>query len=52
MNTCAVVGSVLQLWRFPVKSMRGERLERAEITPGGLVGDRAWALIDVATGRT
>ena len=51
MNTCAVVGSVLQLWRFPVKSMRGERLERAEITPGGLVGDRAWALIDQATGK-
>lgn len=51
MNTCAVVGSVLQLWRFPVKSMRGERLERAEIAPGGLVGDRAWALIDAATGK-
>lgn len=51
MNTCAVVGSVLQLWRFPVKSMRGERLEQAEITPGGITGDRAWALIDVATGQ-
>jgi len=51
MNTCAVVGTVLQLWRFPVKSMRGERLERAAITPEGLVGDRAWALIDVATGK-
>ena len=51
MNTCAVVGSVLQLWRFPVKSMRGERLERAEITPLGIVGDRAWVLIDVATGK-
>ena len=34
MNTCAVVGSVLQLWRFPVKSMRGEQLQRAEIAPG------------------
>jgi len=51
MNTCAVVGTVLQVWRFPVKSMRGERLEHAGITPGGLVGDRAWALIDQATGK-
>jgi uncharacterized protein YcbX len=51
MTTCAVVGTVLQIWRFPVKSMRAERLEHAEITDQGLVGDRAWALIDVATGK-
>jgi len=51
MNTCAVVGTVRQIWRFPVKSFRAERLEHAEITDRGLVGDRAWALIDVATGK-
>jgi uncharacterized protein YcbX len=51
MNTCAVVGTVLQIWRFPVKSMRGERLEKASITSRGLVGDRAWALIDQSTGK-
>jgi len=51
MNTCAVVGTVLQIWRFPVKSLRAERLEHAEITERGLLGDRAWALIDVATGK-
>src|SRR5579863_7057542 len=45
------VGTVAELWRFPVKSMAGERLEAAELTPGGIVGDRAYALIDVETGN-
>ena len=51
MVTSAVVGSVAGLWRFPVKSMRGEQLEQAEITGRGLVGDRAYALIDTDTGK-
>lgn len=45
------VGVVAELWRFPVKSMAGEALETAELTDGGVVGDRAYALIDVATGH-
>jgi len=51
MATSEVVGSVAELWRFPVKSMRGERLEQAELTERGLVGDRAYALIDADTGK-
>jgi uncharacterized protein YcbX len=51
MNTCAVVGTVREIWRFPVKSMRGERLQRARIVESGLVGDRAWALVEPATGN-
>jgi uncharacterized protein YcbX len=31
---------VAELWRFPVKSLRGERLETAELTADGVVGDR------------
>jgi uncharacterized protein YcbX len=31
---------VQQLWRYPVKSLAGESLERAEIRPEGIVGDR------------
>ena len=46
-----VVGSVKELWRFPVKSMQGEQLEQAEFTARGVVGDRAYALIDVSTGK-
>ncbi len=45
------VGSVAGLWRFPVKSMKGESIEQAELTPRGLVGDRAFALIDVDNGK-
>lgn len=51
MATSGSVGSVAGLWRFPVKSMRGERLEQAELTGRGLVGDRAYALIDADTGK-
>jgi len=28
------------LWRYPVKTLAGERLDVAEITPNGIVGDR------------
>jgi uncharacterized protein len=45
------VGSVTGLWRFPVKSMRGERLDAAPVTERGLVGDRAYALMDNDTGK-
>jgi uncharacterized protein len=51
MATTETVGTVAGLWRFPVKSMQGERLEQAELTGRGLVGDRAYALIDAETGK-
>jgi uncharacterized protein YcbX len=41
---------VLELWRYPVKSLQGERLESAEIGPEGIAGDRQWALFDLETG--
>src|SRR5579863_9670756 len=45
------IGSVAELWRFPVKSMRGERLQEIAVTKRGVLGDRAYALIDADTGR-
>jgi uncharacterized protein YcbX len=45
------VGAVEALWRFPVKSMQGERLHEAELSERGLVGDRAYALVDAETGK-
>jgi uncharacterized protein len=45
------VGSIAALWRFPVKSMLGEQVETIEVTSCGLVGDRAYALIDATTGK-
>lgn len=44
-------GSVVSLWRYPVKSMMGEELNAAEVTERGLVGDREFAVVDVATGK-
>jgi uncharacterized protein YcbX len=40
------LGSVIALWRYPVKSMMGEELDSAEMTERGLLGDRAYALED------
>ncbi len=37
----SVLGSVVSLWRYPVKSMMGEELNAAEVTDRGLLGDRA-----------
>ncbi|BFU96939.1 MAG: molybdenum cofactor sulfurase [Nitrospira sp.] len=44
-------GTVTSLWRYPVKSMGGEELAAAEVTAYGLLGDRAYALIDSADGK-
>jgi hypothetical protein len=41
---------VAELWRYPVKSLAGERLDRAEIRPDGMVGDRLVQVYD-ARGR-
>jgi uncharacterized protein YcbX len=41
---------VAQLWRHPVKSMIGEQVVRADLTPTGMVGDRAWAVRDELRG--
>jgi uncharacterized protein len=45
------VGSVKSLWRYPVKSMAGEELDASEVTGRGLLGDRAYALIDSVDGK-
>jgi uncharacterized protein len=42
------VGAVARLSLFPVKSMQGEQVEAVEI---GVVGDRAYALVDTGTGK-
>ncbi|GAA3217490.1 MOSC domain-containing protein [Nonomuraea helvata] len=39
------------LLRYPVKSMLGEELSESEVTERGLAGDRAHAVLDVATGK-
>lgn len=51
MTTSAPAGSVAELWRFPVKSMGGEQLEQVELGAHGILGDRAYALIETDTGK-
>jgi uncharacterized protein YcbX len=43
------VGSIGAIWRYPVKSMRGEELDAGKVTEHGLVGDRAYALLDATS---
>ena len=42
----AIVGHIKEICRFPVKSMQGGRIETAEVTATGIVGDRGWAMRD------
>lgn len=41
-------GTVCELWRYPVKSMRGERCERLWLDERGVIGDRLYAVRDEA----
>jgi len=45
------LGSVVSLWRYPVKSMLGEELNASDVTDRGLLGDRAYAVIDSSDGK-
>src|SRR5690242_13945689 len=36
------------IWRYPVKSCRGEQLTEAVVEPWGLAGDRRWMIVDGA----
>jgi len=41
-----LIGTVQQIWRYPVKSMAGERLSGCDVGSLGLPGDRGWAIRD------
>lgn len=41
---------VAELWRYPVKSLQGERCDRVRVDADGLLGDRRFALFDRSTG--
>ena len=41
---------VAELWRYPVKSLLGERLDEVAVGEDGLEGDRRFAIFDVETG--
>ncbi|AUG77858.1 hypothetical protein CFP65_3048 [Kitasatospora sp. MMS16-BH015] len=41
-----IIGVVERIWRYPVKSTGGERLDSVEVDPRGLAGDRLYAVRD------
>ena len=49
--TVQFAGAVSRLWRYAVKSMLGEELERAEVVGSGFFGNRGFALLDVESSR-
>ena len=42
---------IAQLWRYPVKSLLGERLPTAHLVDDGIEGDRMWGIQDRCDGR-
>jgi uncharacterized protein len=49
-NLLDLVGRVTEIWRYPVSSIGGERLESAQLSAAGISGDRLFGLIDATTG--
>jgi uncharacterized protein YcbX len=43
-------GLVAEVWRYPVKSMIGERLASTLVNDWGVLGDRVWAVRDEVRG--
>ncbi|HXC72845.1 MAG TPA: MOSC N-terminal beta barrel domain-containing protein [Pyrinomonadaceae bacterium] len=46
------IGTIKQIWRYPVKSMAGEQLEACSVGLNGIPGDRGWAIRDDTAGET
>ena len=44
-------GTIGEIWRYPVKSTRGERLDSSKVGSKGLAGDRGWAVRDDGAGE-
>jgi uncharacterized protein YcbX len=51
LSAAVTVGTVRELWRYPVKSMLGEQVRELPVAPLGGLGDRNWALREPDTGR-
>jgi uncharacterized protein YcbX len=46
-----VIGTVAELWHFPVKSMQGSQVPSLDLTEKGAEGDRGWAVVDPTEGK-
>jgi uncharacterized protein len=41
----AAVATIVELWRYPVKSMQGERVEQVALDASGMTGDRRFGVV-------
>ena len=47
----AIVGRIAEIWRYPVQSMRGEKLSESPIDAAGVPGDREYGVVDPEIGQ-
>lgn len=45
------IGRISEIWRYPVKSLGGERVAEARLEPRGIADDRCWAVRDDISGE-
>ncbi len=50
-DNAQTAGSVVALWRYPVKSMMGEELNASAVAERGLLADRGYAVVDATDGK-
>jgi len=50
-STTGKVGSVAELWHYPVSSIGGQKVDRLAVLDNGVPDDRRFCLFDPATGR-
>lgn len=48
--TADVIGQVMRIMRYPVKSVGGEQVASADVSEDGILGDRAFGIVDAASG--
>jgi uncharacterized protein YcbX len=46
-----MTATVIQLWRYPVKSMQGSQVDEVVLDRGGVDRDRRWGVVDPAAGK-
>ena len=45
------IGNIHEIWRYPVKSMQGEKLDCCQLGSEGIPGDRGWAIREEKEGE-